>query len=111
MTAVDLIHREDTHHQAKPMSTSPISPALLAAAASFGEASQPLRNLLVNHLVETSPEAVERMAEASLAGHRLMLATDADTPDPQVRLLVVDSEQRVTQIAAIGLFPPSDLRN
>jgi hypothetical protein len=51
------------------------------------------------------------MAEASLAAHRLMLATDADTPDPQVRLLVVDSEQRVTQIAANGLFPLSDLRN
>lgn len=89
----------------------PISPALQAAVASFSETSHPLMKMLVDHLVEANPEAIERMANASLEGYRLMFAIDVDTPDSQLRLLVIDSGQQVTQIAAIGLFPPSDMRN
>ena len=111
MATTNLIHRPDINDEVLPMSPSPISPALQAAVSTFAGASGPLMTLLVHHLAGTNLEAVEKMSDASLAGHRLMLAIDVDTPDAQVRLVSIDPEQRVTQIAAIGQFPPTETRN
>lgn len=93
------------------MPTRPISPKLQKAFADLATSAPDVSAQIINHLADSDLDAIYRLEEAHSGGHRVMLAIDIGTPDPQVRLISVDAQQSVQQIAALGVFPPSDRRN
>jgi hypothetical protein len=81
---------------------------LKQAAFDAVEVASRVAALMVQYLATADIAVVEKMADATASGQRLLLAIDIDTVDPQVRLVQVDADQVLTQLAAVGLFPPSN---
>lgn len=93
------------------MSALPTPPELQQAWADLVHDANAFLRKMVNHLGDCDVDALQRMAEATAAGHRLVIAIDVDTNDAQVRLMHVSADQVVTPLASLGLFPTSERRN
>jgi hypothetical protein len=93
------------------MAPQPISTDLQQAFAAFATAAAAVSTHLIDHLARADLDSIYKLEQAHSAGLRTMLAIDLATPDPQARFIAVAPDQVVTQIAAIGVFPPSDRAN
>ncbi|WP_093533276.1 hypothetical protein PWP89_16285 [Stenotrophomonas rhizophila] len=92
------------------MAPHPISTDLQQAFAAFATAAAQVSTHLIPHLARVDVDSVYRLEEAQSNGYATMLAIDTGA-DPQVRFVAVGPDQVVMQIAALGVFPPSDRKN
>lgn len=93
------------------MDTRVLSPSLQSALEAFGEAADQLGRLMITQLAETDPHSIESLSAAAASGSPAVLMIDMGTGDLAVRLATIAPDQRVTQVAVIGHFSPSDKRN
>ncbi|CTP83345.1 hypothetical protein [Xanthomonas graminis] len=61
------------------------------------DSATPLFTEFQRQLARLSPEAMEAVAEAIIAGHRRMLCLEVDSPLPAVHLVTIGPDQQMTQ--------------
>lgn len=82
-----------------------VPPELLTLLVPCVTSAGPLAEAIALHLAHHFLEAAERLTEAMVEGHLVMLCIDVSSLEPQVRLATIDADHNLTQHVAIGAAP------